>query len=107
MRLNGGEFLLEVEGDNATSAPSKGNLGLKSLEVTWYHIMNNTRDHSELSVIKDVLHVSPTAVSETYQSMPRKIRHRRRSWLQRVCRICLSDQRPSDAARKSLTDISR
>jgi len=39
--LNGGEFLYEVEGDNA--------------EVSWCHRMKNTQDHSEIDELRNVL----------------------------------------------------
>lgn len=39
--LNGGEFLYEVEGDEA--------------EVIWCHRMKNTQDHAEINELKEVL----------------------------------------------------
>ena len=62
---NGGEFLFEVEGANLSytspegnAKTATGNVGMKKVQVTFCHRMQNTRDHTEVSVLAKSLLVS-------------------------------------------------
>ena len=62
---NGGEFLFEVEGADLRYASPEGdaktatgNVGMEKVEVTFCHRMQNTRDHTEVSVLAKTLLVS-------------------------------------------------
>ena len=58
MRLNGGEFLFEAEGGDRAALPeATGQAGFKSVEVNWHHVMDNTRDHVEISDLRRVLKI--------------------------------------------------
>jgi AhpC/TSA antioxidant enzyme len=55
MRVNGGEFLFEVQGNTAVGTSSQGNAGLKDISVTWCHRMTNSRNHTEVEQIRTVI----------------------------------------------------
>ena len=57
MRLNGGEFLFDAEGTDIKMLSDPTGHALKSVEVTWFHIMDNTRDHAEVSDLRRVLKI--------------------------------------------------
>ncbi|KAK2748051.1 hypothetical protein FQN55_004600 [Onygenales sp. PD_40] len=48
---NGGELLFEAEITDPVTSDMKG----YNVKVPWCHLMENTRNHSEISVLKDVL----------------------------------------------------
>ncbi|KAK2801971.1 hypothetical protein FQN50_007529 [Emmonsiellopsis sp. PD_5] len=53
MQQNGGEFLFEAEITDPPTSDMKG----YNVKVPWCHRMENTRGHSEISVLKDVLSI--------------------------------------------------
>ncbi len=101
MRQNGGEFVLEVKGGEeklSTVLKAKGNPGLRKLEVVFCYRMQNTRDHTEIPILSQVLGM-PGADDRSRKRSPRMERrctsggglgnlarslsNRRQSWLER------------------------
>jgi hypothetical protein len=118
---NGGEYLLEVEGVDTRSTQEehghneKGNTGLK-VKVAFCHRMRNSRDHTEIPRLIELLGLSDNnersrrpssrldrrwTSGETIGNLARSLSNRRQSWLERRNSSSLSRTRKRDRSESS------
>jgi hypothetical protein len=118
---NGGEYMFEVEGEDTRSTrkehgcKSKGNTGLK-VKVTLCHRMQNTRDHTEIPQLVELLGLSDSnersrrtntrlerrwTSGRTIGNLARSLSNRRQGWLERRNSSSWSRTRKRDRSESS------